>query len=50
MPPTRNHSQTPVVGECERSDVRAYHRCVEDERERVAGGGICILQGTIYDS
>ena len=50
MPPTRNHPQTPVVGECERSDVRAYHRCVEDERERVAGGGICILQGTIYDS
>ena len=44
MPPTRNHPQTPVVGEYERSDGRAYHRCVEDERERVAGGGICILE------
>jgi len=43
MTPTRNHPQTPVVGEYERSDGRAYHRCVEDERERVAGGVICIL-------
>jgi len=43
MPPPRNHPQTPVVFESERSDGRVYHRCVEDERERVAGGGICIL-------
>ncbi len=43
MPPTRNHPQTPVVSKSERSDGRAYHRCIEDERERVAGGGICIL-------
>ncbi len=46
MLPTRNHPQTPAVGEFERSDGRVYHRCVEDERERVAGGGICILCST----
>jgi len=40
--PTRNHPQTPVVYESKRSDGRVYHRCAEDERERVAGGSICI--------
>ena len=46
MPPPRNHPQTPVVCESERSDGRTYHRCVENERACVAGGGICIL---VYD-
>ena len=36
MLPTRNHPQTPVVSESERSDGRGYHRCVGDEREQSA--------------
>ena len=41
--PGPRHPQTPVVGEDERSDDRAYHCCVEDKRERVEAGSLHVL-------